>query len=62
MYLLKVTQFVIYLSAFFLINFIKDKRKKGHSQGEGQGEESEECDEEEVIIPFGFKNDKQSKE
>ena len=42
-----------------LINFMKDKRKKGHSQGQGQeGEESDECDEEEMMIYFGFNNEK----
>ena len=53
-----------YLSKYvFLINFIKDKRKKGCGQGQGQsqgqeGKESDECDEEEVMISFGFNNDK----
>ena len=44
-----------------LINFIKDKRKKGLGQGQ-EGKESDECDNEEVIIYFGFKNENKGKE
>ena len=36
---------------------MKDKRKKGHGQGQ-EGEESDECDKEEVMIYFGFNNEK----
>ena len=41
-----------------LVNFMKDKKKKGHGQGQGQeGEKSDESDNEEVMIYFGFNNE-----
>ena len=42
------------------INFMKDKKKKGHSQGQ-EGQQSDESDDEEVIY-FGFNNENKGKE
>ena len=44
-----------------LVNFMKDKRKKGHGQGQ-EGEESDESDDKEVMIYFGFNNENKGKE
>ena len=44
-----------------LINFMKDKRKKGRGQVQ-EGEESDECDDKEVMIYFGFNNENKGKE
>ena len=40
---------------------MKDKRKKGCSQVQ-EGEESDECDDKEVMIYFGFNNENKGKE
>ena len=39
---------------------MKDKKKKGHSQGQ-EGQQSDESDDEEVIY-FGFNNENKGKE
>ena len=40
---------------------MKDKRKKGCGQGH-EGEQSDESDDEEVMIYFGFDNENEGKE
>ena len=40
---------------------MKDKKKKGCGQGQ-EGEESDESDDKEVMIYFGFNNEKKGKE
>ena len=51
-----------YVSKYvLLINFMKDKKKKGCSQGQ-EGEQSDESDDEEAMIYFGFNNENKGKE
>ena len=40
---------------------MKDKKKKGRSQGQ-EGQQSDESDDEEVMVYFGFNNENKGKE